>query len=399
MKSSLVLEYVGITPESLSDDQRDKLRAFIESHPPDAIQAIVVYPNFDAHSEHDVPSGMIVKYNPEARVDPTTLPKNLFQRMHVSRVVRGGSGEDSYFEKRIPEIQQTVDQFTATPISGKTRGVKRNSDTSHWSPELGGSGSFVGVYSQLKENMRDKEHFVVARGTAPLYVEDLKRQVAAEKPTYGQLVTDNEWIKRIDYGDRAAKRNVNRNIANVAEACGVEVVRDDDRFSHNTNLNFGEPEVAAPEWEQISYSIDATTHNGAPSVAFLHGVVPSEECLRMENGRFFVCSNPYDGIFAFPLTNYERLLSVDGIPADTGRAKPISSLVGVAVDKERLRGVTWDGASKDAANVDLHPEAFRPVGAQFKDAMKEMGWNAEDHVLRMVPIACKIYNENLVRAQ
>jgi hypothetical protein len=43
----------------------------------------------------------------------------------------------------------------------------------------------------------------------------------------------------------------------------------------------------------------------------------------------------------------------------------------------------------------LHQDAFRPLGKEFKFAMREMGWNPEHHVDRLIPIAIKIASPSL----
>lgn len=61
----------------------------------------------------------------------------------------------------------------------------------------------------------------------------------------------------------------------------------------------------------------------------------------------------------------------------------------------RMQGVAWEG--KQTVHVDLHADAFKPIGADFKSGMKSFGWHAEDHIQKLVPVCLKIHNPNLTR--
>lgn len=80
-----------------------------------------------------------------------------------------------------------------------------------------------------------------------------------------------------------------------------------------------------------------------------------------------------------------------GLPIDTGRKMTSAQLVGAAIPESRLHGVTWEGEDKlRQPHPDLHQDAFRPLGKEFKAAMRQMGWNPEHHAERLLPIAVKI---------
>ncbi len=342
---------------------------------------------------------MVAIFAPNATVDSTVVGDNMFQLMAVSKIAPFDGAKDEFFESRMSALKNAIDQFSPTPVSSKVRNRKTNKEVDVWAPELGGSGSFVGIYSKLQEDHRTKDYFVAARATVPLIVQDLKREIQAEKPTYIDLVTGEEWSRKIQYGINVARRNVFRSIANAAEACNVQVTRMDDIFAKLKDASHAPPEMAVPEWEQTTHAILPIAHMGKPAVMFTYGVVPSSECLLLKDQHFFVASNPFDGITLFNLTRHEQIESSGGIPADTGRkiapeklSKNANAFVG------RTHGIVWDGSSKSKAeHADLHIDAFKPVGAEFKEAMKGMGWSPEDHVGKLVRVAVKIYNPELKR--
>lgn len=392
-----IVECVGFEKSKLTADQVSKLTAFIESQAPGDLLSLRVYPNLDTTSEEELPTGMVAIFAPNAVVDATVIGDNMFQLMAVSRINAFEGIKDEYFESKLDSLKGSIDQFSPTPVSSKIRNRKTNKEIDVWAPELGGTGSFVGIYSKLQEDHRTKDYFVAARSTVPLIVQDLKREIAAEKPTYIDLVTGEEWNRKIQYGTHVAQRNVKRAIANAAEACGVEVTRMDDIFVKRKSPNHAPPEMAVPEWEQTTHAILPISHLGKPAVMFTYGVVPASECLMLKDQHFFVASNPFDGITLFNLSKYNGIESSGGIPADTGRkmaSEKLSSNAAAFVG--RTQGIVWDNKTR-AEHADLHVDAFKPVGADFKEAMKGMGWNPESHVSKLVRVAVKIYNPELKR--
>lgn len=398
--STVTIEYVGLAPESLHKDARAKLEAFVETANRDQkLLGIRVFPNFDAVGE-ELPSGMVAIYSPDARVDATLLSDDLFQMMAVTKVHPPANTSnwdgDHYFGQRLEAIQSSVNQ--APPKDQVVREAIRkpisNKETQPWAPQLGGRNAFAGVYSCVQDgDTRKKEHFFAVRATIPDYVADLKREVSIKQPIYRDLLYGDAWKDRMHFGKNAARRNVCRILANMGEACNVNVLRMKDLHAHLINADCSPPEMAVPDWEHVSHSISAITYNGKPAMAVSYGVVPAGECL--VDDHFYVVANPYDGISRFPITNHEDIKAAIGLPMDTGRKATPASLVGSEVPADRLKGVTWETTGPRGSHADLHQEAFRPLGKEFKMAMRDMGWNPENHVERLVPIAIKITNPEL----
>lgn len=388
---TVVVEYVGIAPNALSADQRAKLETFVESaNAKDQLLGVRVFPNFDAVGD-ELPSGMVAIYSLDAPVDATLLSDDLFQMMAVARIdpPEAVPSGDEYFAGRLQAIQGAVLQQPPKNevVREAMRNPKSNKDMAPWAPQLGGRGALAGVYSCVRDgDTRVKDYFLVARATLPDYVHDLKRDIAAKQPTFRELLYGDDWQDRLHYGKNQSRRNVCRILANLAEACAVEVTRHDLLRPALDSPDHAPPEMAVPDWEHASHSIAPLDWKRRPAVAVSYGVVPASECIADDH--FFVVSNPYDGILRFPITNHEDVKQAIGLPIDTGRKSNAAALMGAPIPAERLRGVTWDSAQKH--HPDLHQDAFKPLGREFKQAMRQMGWNPEHHPERLVPIAIKI---------
>lgn len=406
--NAVAIEYEGLAATSLRPEQRTRLEAFVEAaNATGGLLGVRVFPNFDATSADELPSGLVAIYDMGARVDATLLSDELFQMMAVTKIDtdflpeehvlrKTPGGPDAHFASCLkaiegavvqqPPKEHTVREALRKPGSNKELGV--------WAPQLGGRTALAGVYSSARDgDTRVKDYFFVARATLPQYVRDLKRDVATKQPTYRELLYGEAWQDRLHYGKNAARRNVGRIMANLGEACAVELVRHEDLHAQPVDADHAPPDVAVPDWEHCSHSIARIDYKGKPAVAVSYGVVPAAECINDDH--FFVVSNPYDGIMRFPISNPEDVKQAIGLPIDTGRSVAPASLVGAKIPVERTRGVTWEGSPGTGGHPDLHESAFRPLGKEFKQAMRQMGWNPEHHPERLVPIAVKIAAPNL----
>lgn len=385
--SSSVSRITGVTP---SPEVKKKLDILLQNDP--AILEVRCFPNADATIEGDVPSGTVFIMDTGGTVNPDVISDNMFQLMAVSNIhaEKGERLNEKAFEDR--KLLDKVQQYPEREPSGKVRSPIDNTDIDVWESTLGGPGGYVGIYSKLTENGRDKQWYIAARGTVPQAVQDLKADILAKKPTYRQLLNDEDWRKKLRYADYLARRNVLRNIVTVAREYKVTVKTMDDHGAYRADPDHGIPERAEPQWEQSTYSIRAVTHMGKPAVAIYNGVVPKEDCQTLTRSQFFVVSNPYDGIVIFPLT---RPISAIGLPCDTGRRAQFT-LDAEAIEARASQGVTWEGDIKH--HPDLAPDAFHPISDHFKDTMKQTGgWNPEHHLSTMIPACVKIWNDSVRR--
>ena len=401
------VECMGFPASRLTADQVSKINAVVESQqqPADDLIAVRVFSNLDTTSEEENPSGMQLVFKPEAKVDPTLISENLYQVLAVSRIHTNEALKDEYFMKHSDALAGAVDQFPSKPLRADIRSLKTNVEKEAWAPELGGPGSFVGVYSKAKDgDHRNKDFFIVARGTVPLLVKDLKQRIGAIAGgvTYRDLLYKDDWRAIMQYNEQAARRNVFRTIANAAEACQVSIERVDDAAAHLADANHAPPEMADPEWEQATNSIRAGVYKNKPVALVSYGIVPSEDCLLLKDQLFFVVANPYDGVTAFKLSEHSKVQSALGLPADTGRRLSHDKVPrNEQAYKGRMDGVSWDVNKQTTVasliHVDVHPEAHNAIDSQFKQSMAQMGWNATDHAEKLVPLPLKIYNYEMKR--
>lgn len=393
------MECVGFPVSALSAEQKARAEAFIASQPAGDLLSLRLYPNMDVTSDDNVGSGMMAIFSPSAKVDASILSDSLFQVMvaaHIPPCNGPAKLRDDYFASCASIIRGAVDQFPPQPPHMGVRIPSNNKERNVWAPELGGPGSFAGVYSKIDaENHRNKQYYIVARGTVPLVATEIRRRIGAEQPTYRELLDNDEWASLLSYGTTTSRRNVLRSVQNVAEACAVEIARGEDVLANIKDPNLAAPFLALPDWEQHTHSIRDITYLGKRAVAVCYGVVPAADCLRSKDQRFFVASNPYDGISLYELNNFAAVRDALALPSDTGRQKPVSELKGRF--EGRTEGIVWEGDA-NASHPDLHPEAFKPMGAAFKEAMTSFGWITSDHIEKLVPVAVKVWNDSLVRA-
>jgi hypothetical protein len=377
----------GCTPNA---EQLRKIDAYVRAAG-DALLELRVFPNLDTTSADDLPTGMLAIMAPGAPVNAALISDQLFEGVAAVKVASPVHKEKALIKQASVALKEAVQQTPAAGVrfSGDVRDAKYNRDTRQWAPELGGPGSFVGIYSQLEEDHRTKSYWVVARSTVPEYVRDVKQALIKEQPTYRDLVQGHEWKKRLSFGVNGANRNLGRMLANAAEACGVAVPRRDEICAHLIDANHLPPEIAVPDIEQHTHTIESVAFEGKPAVALSYGVVHADECF---TERFLLVASQYDGIISFPLSDYSAISQAMALPADTGRKMAPAQLpVGAQHYDGRTNGVMWEGGGK--THPDLHVAAFNPIGTPaFRNGMSQLGWDVKDREQRLVPLAVKIYH-------
>lgn len=382
----------------LNKDQETKLNALLKSCPD--MLGIQYFSNLDTSSGEEVPSGIAMYFSPDALVDSTLISDNMFQVFAVSRVMGAPHGKtlnDEYFAGKLDEINAAVKQFPRLPATGLTRAPGDNKDRKAWNPELGGPGSFAGVYFQLRDDHRTKDYYYVSQGTVPLVVEDLKSQINERAPTFQELLHGKDWRGLIDHTEYMAQRNVQKNLVALSEVCQTSISRVDDGGAALVNEkdepvpHMAMPERANPTWQQKTYSIRETMYRAKPAVAIYNGVVPKQDCA---GDRYFVVANPYDGIYSFPLEK-DLIRSVAAVPANTGSGidkKP-------SARGKSLKILTYEGKGSSSSSSTIEEEVMRgnPLTMSIKESIKAVGWNPENHVGLFVPLALKVYDPELKR--
>jgi hypothetical protein len=390
----------GASEAKLQPAQREKLNALAKSCP--EMLSLHVYPNLDTTSEENIPSGIAMYFPLTAKVDPTIVSDSLFQTFCVSRVRASPHGkelDDEHFIKGAAALNEAVKQYPEVRVTGDTRHPMTNKEKHQWSPELGGESAFIGAYYQL-DTHRDKTYYLISRGTVPLVVRDFKTLIAEREPTYGQLFQDNDWRAIRKHAAYVAHRNVQRNLANVAEAYQVSIVRTDDIGGKLDEPHHSYRERACPEYTLDGYTIRQATYNQKPVAVLYNGVVPKEDLYMLPEHKFFITANPNDGIYVARLANRTDLTAV---PIDTGRndgtqevqkKKPTSSALKIKQHAINT-GIVWENAHVLKEHPDLVPGAFRPLGQEMKATLRQAGWHPEDHIGVLVCLAAKIYSPAL----
>lgn len=372
-----------------SAEQLRKIDAFVREAG-DALLQLRLFPSLDTTSLDDLPSGMMAIMAPDAKVNAALISDQLFEGLAAVRVAATPDMKEKQLLKRATaSLQEAVQQTPPKEqrFAGEVRSSK-NRDTRQWAPELGGPGSFLGIYSQLQADHRNKDYWIVARSTVPAYVRDVKAAMVKEQPTYRDLVQGDQWVRRLSFGADGANRNLCRMLANCAEACGVEVTRRDEICAFLKDANHLQPEVAVPDVEQHTHTMQTVGFQGKPAVALSYGIVFADECYR---DKLLLVSNPYDGIIGFPISDYNAVERAMGLPTDTGRKMAAADLpIGSQHFANRTKGVMWEGGGE--THPDLHSNAFNSISSSaFREAMQQLGWNAADREDRLVPLAVKIY--------
>ena len=375
----------------LSKPQEEKLNTLVKSCPD--ILGIRYFSNLNTASDEDVPSGIAMYFPFDSQVDSTLISDNMFQVFAVSSVLAPPYGialSDDHFSGKLSSINEAVQQYPKLPASSEVRNPVDNKDCKPWNSELGGPGSFVGVYFQLRDDHRTKDYYYVAQGTVPLVVRDLKQRINEKAPTFRDLLYGPEWKGVVDHAGYMAQRNVQKNLSLVAEAYQTSIARVDDIGAALVDEkgkpvpHMAKPERAVPNWQQNTYSIRTALFKGKQCVAIYNGIVPKEECTR---DRLFVVANAYDGIYSFPLS--KCLVQVPAVPADTGKADTTNAT--------RKNTKNPSIIACEGTNNLSHDDFSNPLTKPVKESIKAVGWNPENHVGLLVPLAIKMYNPELKR--
>lgn len=397
------IHFMGCTSAAkLDSSQRTKLNALVESCP--TLLALHVYPNLDCSSDDNIPSGIAMYFPMDTKVDSTIVSDSLFQTMCVSKVLASPHGQeldDEHFVKSATAIGEAVDQFPKIPVTGDTRHPVTNQDKHQWSPELGGEGSFVGAYYQM-DTHREKAYYLVARGTAPLVVRDIKTLIAEDEPTFADLLNEKKYRDVLKNAAYVAHRNVQRNLANVAEALQVSILRTDDIGGKLNDPHESYRERACPQCTLDAYTIRATVYNKSPAAVLYNGVVPVEDLHKLDDQKYFVVENPNDGIH---VVRFSKSSTLAAVPIDTGRSNGPQGAVSRPKKSSALKikqssvnqGIVWENQKTLKQHPDLMAGAFQPLGKDMKLTLRSAGWDPEEPIGVLVCMAAKIYNGALTR--
>lgn len=347
---------IGLSAASLSASDVEKLTLLAKSP---GLLKIECYPNFDATGD-DIPSGIAMYFDAAAKVDATIVSDKMFQCLVTTNVQHAEGMNDITFVSKKDAINSGIKQYSSEPAS-----IKNHSDRAPWSAELGGPGSFAGVFYKLSDDHATKSYHIAAKGTVPLLVQDFKRRLG-EETTYGELVSDKKWISLMGNMSSFSQRNAKRNLATIASICGVDVPhRRVDLSAVTLSADIEGPDIADTLSVQQTFSIKSSLLG----VAIYCGVIP-----RSELKREVLVTSGGNSLLAYPL-GYESILKC--VPADGGK-----DLV-----QKKVEALIVEGKLQDMSS-------FK---APSKEVMKSVGWNAENQPKVFVPIVLKVFNPELRR--
>jgi len=394
------IHWVGVNKDALSKNDLEKLTLLVENTP--GLVGLNVYANVDCSSDDDIPSGISLHMDPNTTVDHTLISDRLFETRAVSNVLKGPKGrelDDNHF--KAINMHQTVEQHPRDAPNPRIQEAG-GKEVEHWSPELGGPGSFLGSFYESDADDHDVHtYYLAAQGTVPLLVQDFKQEIADRAPTYGELTRHGDWAKKMTNLSYIAHRNVCRNLANLAADSQVSIRREVDIGARDAveSPHQGLPMRAAPEYSQATYTIGAGLYHGKPVVVMYNGVVPRQVAQRQGKGSFFVTSNPSTGLYKFQL---EKQADLPAIPASMRRNNVVAAAGSNGQDQKRIQTrlgkVTWEQQDKYPLHNDILPGAYQKMDRTFKNTMKQAGWDSESNQpVIMTPLKVKLYHSDIRR--
>ncbi len=310
--------------DNLSADQKAKLETLATTS--SGLVGINCFSNFEISDDEALPVGMAMYFDTAAIADSTLISDNLFEVMAVSKIIEGPY-EQTMDDKHFSGIGSTIEQHSLYPPALGVVNARRM-EIKPWENELGGLHSFVGAYYALAENHRDKDYYLIAQGTAPQVVQDLKNEIQTKQPTYGDLLYNSEWQCKMTNAASLCKRNVQRNLARAAMEKSVSIRRDKDRFVSLVAADHAAPEIALCDYQQVTHSIKPVMFQGKQTVAFYNGVVPKDDI----KNNVYVAGKPSDSIYMFPMTKTEVVAPV----------APTVNTKGLTADlKASMKSVGW----------------------------------------------------------
>jgi hypothetical protein len=351
---------VGFSSKDLSKEQKDAINRIFASQKDKGLVGMEIFKNF--HVQNDIPTGLRLHYKSSAKIDASVLPDNLFERVAAVKVLNAPVTTDQNVLLSVAPQDPPV----KLRLTEDVRHPRKNTDTRHWVNELGGIGSFVGLFNHIDPlDPRKTEHVLLARSAPVQYTKDLKSKIRKNpNMTYNDLFNDS---LQLTAGENFAERNINRNLLQAAQALGTSIPFVSDVHSSAPVR----VELAVPDWSVSTCSLVRNTMND--TVTLNYGVIPAQSV----QSEAFIIGSPYDGVYVFPLKLRQNTREAGGVPVDTGMAKTQAPpMISQCIVSENA--------------VAQHMSA--PIDNDFKEAMKQYGWKAEDTMTRMLPVAVKVWS-------
>lgn len=358
----------------------------------EALQEAHVHMNHGEGSDFEFPHGQTLVFDASATFcDASFLHENMFGQIAAALVLptKGVVLSDDFFVRRLAALNAVPEQSEMPPrvaVVDKYSGA----DKKVWRAILG-SHSFVGVY-RCERRVNCPEFFIIAYvNSTPIGYDAwaLAQERVRDKSTIGAYAT----CERMRYARRLAQRNVQRVIAETAEALGVRVRRGEDLSACPLYANGPLPLLAAP-----SYACEVNTVRFEPSDSAIANpgegrVFVHDRAVDMTtslNGVVFPVT-PCDGLWVLrssapgvgTLVNEKSKATAHAVPLGLGMG-PGAATPQRAVLPETDR-FTWKGKNESAAPPStLHSSSYRDFSKAKQTFLRELCGGGER--LKLIPV-------------
>lgn len=344
------------------------------------IHSAFVLGNASALNPSAYPSGQVINYKPDAKVDSLTLTPESMHVLVLCKIIaaNGQTLNDDFFKAKLDALEEAVPQYSSAPISSEIRNDADNTDDGLWSAELGDTGS-TGVLVRRTGNTND--YYIQANCTVPMlgrqFIDDLARRSEAGKaPTWGEMVRSRDFA----YWKQATVRQACRVAYAVAEKLGVGIPTINEDGTYRQTIDQAARVTACPTHVQWISSIE-TSRSGTGDKQ-RHTVSQYIQCSAADGNSqayHFVSLGPSEGYAAVKLQVGFRPVA-GALPTTTGRVKARTQVEKQRWDPEDATRVaaqcTWEGKGPGGAiNDRLHSAAFRAFDDTFvAKNFEQQGW-------------------------
>ena len=323
-------------------------------------------PNIDSVNKYQPVKGVVAIFDKNEKIGYNAISPNAYSYTVLCKILNQKQLNDKYFVDRKNLINEAVPQYSSSPVSLYTKNAD-NKDIQLWDPELGNSGSYVSIVKRLKKNHRGHDYFIAVTINNSLALTDFweKTQDQAENMTFGQIPHDMDYI----YCTLTTERSAKRIAYQIANKLDLHINYTLDRDSHCLEMDDVPPMLACPDYEQVNSCIKFVDQN---RVGIFNHAVSTNEII---GDKLFISVDPYTGIYSFNVD--QNIKSSIAMPSCTGKFTESPDAFNSHDLEERLNVVVWEKTSKEIkVNNRITHQHYREIDNNFKNQLKNLGWNA-----------------------
>jgi|WetSurMetagenome_2_1015567.scaffolds.fasta_scaffold00293_13 hypothetical protein len=110
----------------------------------EGIHSAYVLGNASALSKTAYPTGQVINYKCDAKVDPLTLTPESMHVLVMCKIIaaNGQTLNEDFFKSKLASLEEAVPQYSTVPISNEIRNELDNTDEALWDAEMGDTGSY-----------------------------------------------------------------------------------------------------------------------------------------------------------------------------------------------------------------------------------------------------------------